>query len=189
MEFNSKIMALLSIPSLNTQYDSPKEIHTFLNSHGIFFDQWKCDIVFDDAATQDEILAAYSKDLVPFMENSGYKTADVISINATTENYSTLRTKFLAEHTHSEDEIRFFVDGKGLFWFNLENVPVFNLLCEAGDLISVPSGTKHWFDAGEKNPFVKAIRVFMDVSAWVPDYTNSGIELKFSNFIMPSREN
>lgn len=84
------------------------------------------------------------------MKNSGYKTADVISINATTENYNTLRTKFLAEHTHSEDEIRFFVDGKGLFWFNLEKVPVFNLLCEAGDLISVPAGTKHWFDAGEK---------------------------------------
>ena len=188
MEFNSKIMALLSIPSLNTQYESPKDIHTFLNSQGIFFDQWKCDIVFDDAATQEEILAAYSKDLVPFMKNSGYKTADVISINATTENYSTLRTKFLAEHTHSEDEIRFFVDGKGLFWFNLENVPVFNLLCEAGDLISVPAGTKHWFDAGEKNPFVKAIRIFMDVSAWVPNYTNSSIELDFLNFKMPNCE-
>ena len=72
-------MALLSIPSLNTQYDSPKEIHTFLNSHGIFFDQWKCDIVFDDAATQDEILAAYSKDLVPFMENSVVALIDMTS--------------------------------------------------------------------------------------------------------------
>ena len=69
MEFNTKIMALLSIPSLNTRYDNPKEIHTFLNSHGIFFDQWNCDIIFDDDATQEEILAAYSKDLVPFMKN------------------------------------------------------------------------------------------------------------------------
>ena len=188
MESNTKIMALLSIPSLNTRYDSSNEIYTFLNRHGIFFDQWKCDIVFDDTASQEEILAAYSKDLVSFMENSGYKTADVISINATTENYSTLRAKFLAEHTHSEDEIRFFVDGKGLFWFNLENVPVFNLLCEAGDLISVPAGTKHWFDAGEKNPFVKAIRIFMDHSAWVPNYTNSSIELDFLNFKMPNCE-
>ena len=180
-------MAILSIPSEQKQIVDLDEIHLFLKKHGIFFDQWICDILFDDNASQDEILAAYSKDLVPFMENSAYKTADVISINATTENYPTLRTKFLAEHTHSEDEIRFFVDGKGLFWFNLENKPVFNLLCEAGDLISVPAGTKHWFDAGEYFPFVKAIRVFMDKSAWVPDYTNSGMELKFLNFKMPSR--
>jgi 1,2-dihydroxy-3-keto-5-methylthiopentene dioxygenase len=179
-------MAILSIPSEQKQIVDLNEIHLFLKKHGIFFDQWICDILFDDNASQEEILAAYSKDLVPFMDNSVYKTADVISINATTENYAAMRTKFLAEHTHSEDEIRFFVDGKGLFWFNLETVPVFNLLCEAGDLISVPAGTKHWFDAGEFNPFVKAIRVFMDKSAWVPDYTNSGIELKFLNFKMPS---
>ena len=63
------------------------------------------------------------------------------------------------------------------------------MLCESGDLISVPVGTKHWFDAGEFNPFVKAIRVFMDKSGWVPDYTNSGIELNFLNFKIPSSEN
>ena len=182
-------MAILSIPSEQKQIIDLDEIYLFLKSHGIFFDQWICDIVFDDNASQEEILAAYSKDLVPFMNNSGYKTADVISINSATENYGALRTKFLAEHTHSEDEIRFFVDGKGLFWFNLENEPVFNVLCEAGDLISVPAGTKHWFDAGEFNPFVKAIRVFMDKSGWVPDYTNSGIELNFLNFKIPFSEN
>jgi 1,2-dihydroxy-3-keto-5-methylthiopentene dioxygenase len=121
------------------------------------------------------------------MKNGGYLTADVISINSLTENYKAIRNKFLAEHTHTEDEIRFFVDGTGLFWFNLENEPVFNLLCERGDLISVPAGTKHWFDAGEFNPFVKAIRIFIDMSGWVPHYTDSGIELKFHDFKIPAR--
>jgi 1,2-dihydroxy-3-keto-5-methylthiopentene dioxygenase len=116
------------------------------------------------------------------MEKGGYKTADVITINSLTENYDAIRTKFLAEHTHSEDEIRFFVDGQGLFWFNLETEPVFNLLCERGDLISVPEGTKHWFDAGENSPFVKAIRIFIDMSGWVPHYTESGIENEFKDF-------
>jgi 1,2-dihydroxy-3-keto-5-methylthiopentene dioxygenase len=102
-----------------------------------------------------------------------------------TENYDAIRSKFLAEHTHSEDEIRFFVDGKGIFWFNLETEPVFNLLCEKGDLISVPAGTKHWFDAGDNNPFVKAIRIFIDMSGWVPNYTESKLEQNFSNFKMP----
>jgi 1,2-dihydroxy-3-keto-5-methylthiopentene dioxygenase len=175
-------MAILSIPTKNYSNSDPKEILEFFNERGLYFDQWQCDVVFEDTATQEDILQAYSKDLFPFMENGGYETADVISINSLTENYEAIRKKFIAEHTHTEDEIRFFVDGQGIFWFNLENEPVFNLLCEKGDLISVPAGTKHWFDAGESNPFVKAIRIFIDMSGWVPYYTASGIELEFKDF-------
>ena len=175
-------MAVLSIPTKNYSTSDPKEILEFFNARGLYFDQWQCDVIFEDTATQEDILQAYSKDLFPFMENGGYQTADVISINSLTENYEAIRAKFLAEHTHTEDEIRFFVDGKGLFWFNLENESVFNLLCEKGDLISVPAGTKHWFDAGESCPFVKAIRIFIDMSGWVPHYTESGIENEFKDF-------
>jgi 1,2-dihydroxy-3-keto-5-methylthiopentene dioxygenase len=175
-------MAVLSIPTKNYSTSDPKEILEFFNARGLYFDQWQFDEVFEDTATQEDILQAYSKDLFPFMENGGYQTADVISINSLTENYEAIRAKFLAEHTHTEDEIRFFVDGQGLFWFNMENEPVFNLLCEKGDLISVPAGTKHWFDAGESNPFVKAIRIFIDMSGWVPHYTESGVENEFKDF-------
>jgi 1,2-dihydroxy-3-keto-5-methylthiopentene dioxygenase len=178
-------MAVLSIPEKKIELRDPKEIREFFNVRGIFFDQWSCDVIFDDRATQEEILAAYDKDLKPFMIQGGYLTADVISINKLTENYDAIRAKFLAEHTHSEDEIRFFVDGRGLFWFNLENEPVFNLLCEKGDLISVPEGTKHWFDAGESDPFVKAIRIFIDMSGWVPHYTGSALEKRFADFMVP----
>lgn len=178
-------MAILSIPEEKQQLDNPSDIRVFLNSRGIFFDQWTCSVEFEDSATQDTILAAYNRELAQFMKRGGYKTADVISINDLTENYDAIRAKFLAEHTHSEDEIRFFVDGKGLFWFHLEGEPIFNLLCEKGDLISVPAGTKHWFDAGESNPFVKAIRIFIDMSGWIPEYTHSKIEENFSDFKMP----
>ena len=172
-------MAVLSIPSLNQRITDPKEIRSYLTSLGVYFDQWTCNVEFQDTATQEEILAAYASDLNPFMKQGGYQTADVISINARTENYGAIRAKFLAEHIHTEDEIRFFVDGQGYFLFNLEGAPVFNLLCQKGDLISVPAGSKHWFDAGEINPFVKAIRIFIDQSGWVPHYTNSGIELQY----------
>jgi 1,2-dihydroxy-3-keto-5-methylthiopentene dioxygenase len=180
-------MAILSIPNQQVQLKDPQEIRAFMNQRGIFFDQWFCDVLFDDSASTEEILAAYAVDLDPFMKSGGYQTADVISINSSTENYAAIRAKFLAEHTHSEDEIRFFVDGQGLFWFHLENEDVFNLLCERGDLISVPAGTKHWFDAGEMDPFVKAIRIFIDMSGWVPEYTNSGKENEFLAFNIPNR--
>lgn len=173
-------MAVLTIPDEGITLTNPTEIKQFLNDKGVFFDQWSCSVEFSDSASSDEILAAYDIQLKPFMEAGGYQTADVISINQLTENYDAIRAKFLAEHTHSEDEIRFFVDGKGLFWFNLDKQPVFNLLCEQGDLISVPAGTKHWFDAGETNPFVKAIRIFIDMQGWIPEYTGSSIEQKYS---------
>lgn len=179
-------MAILSIPDKQLTETNPAAIRAFLNERNVFFDQWEADVVFSDTATPEEILAAYAKDLDPFMEAGGYKTADVITINHLTENYEAIRAKFLSEHTHSEDEIRFFVDGRGLFWFHLENGEVFNVLCEKGDLISVPEGVKHWFDAGEKDPFVKAIRIFIDMSGWVPVYTESGVEKRYRDFAVPS---
>lgn len=178
-------MAVLSIPELNFQTNDVTSIRAFFVERNIFFDQWSCDVEFQNSATQEEILSAYNKELVPFMQHGGYQTADVISINSETENYAAIRAKFIAEHIHTEDEIRFFVDGKGLFWFHLDNQPIFNLLCEKGDLISVPAGTKHWFDAGQENPFVKAIRIFIDMSGWVPHYTESTIEESFLDYKMP----
>jgi len=180
-------MAILTIPSEAKEIKNPSEIKTFMNQRGIFFDQWTCDVVFNDNASSEEILHAYKKDLDPFMQNGGYQTADVISIHSQTENYGAIRAKFLAEHKHTEDEIRFFVDGEGAFWFHLDSGEIFCLLCQKGDLISVPAGTKHWFDAGEENPFVKAIRIFIDMSGWVPHYTESGVEQKYLSYSVSSK--
>ena len=180
-------MAILSVPKTGLEIQDPASSQNYLKDLGVYFEQWHCDAIFSDTATQEEILAAYAKDLDPFMKNGGYLTADVISIHAQTPNYEAIRAKFLAEHIHTEDEIRFFVDGQGLFWFNLEGHDVFNVLCERGDLISVPAGTKHWFDAGETNPFVKAIRIFTDMSGWTPHYTEAGTEQNFSDFKIPTR--
>lgn len=173
-------MAVLNIPDQDFTTKDVATIKQFLNDRGVFFDQWEAEVSFEDSADQETILAAYSHALKPYMQSNGYETADVISINSQTPNYEAIRAKFLSEHIHTEDEVRFFVDGEGLFWFNLENnEPIFNVLCQAGDLISVPANTKHWFDAGEQNPFVKAIRIFIDMSGWVPHYTNSGIAEKY----------
>jgi 1,2-dihydroxy-3-keto-5-methylthiopentene dioxygenase len=175
-------MAILNIPDRAFSTPDPNFIRTFLNDRGIWFDQWEASEQLAVEADQETVLAAYSHVLQPFMQKNGYHTADVININATTPNYEALRQKFLSEHRHTEDEVRFFVDGKGAFWFNLDNGtdPVFNVVCEAGDLISVPANTRHWFDAGKENPFVKAIRIFIDQAGWVPHYTESGVDAQYN---------
>jgi 1,2-dihydroxy-3-keto-5-methylthiopentene dioxygenase len=55
---------------------------------------------------------------------------------------------------------------------------VFDAHCVQGDLISVPAGTRHWFDAGER-PFFTALRVFSDQSGWVAQYTGDDISDRF----------
>ena len=174
-------MAVLNIPDNNISISDSKSIRIFLNDLGIYFDQWEAAVEFSDDADQETILKAYEHVLKPYMNSNGYLVADVININSSTPNYEAVRAKFLAEHTHTEDEVRFFVDGQGYFWFNLEDgkTPIFNVLLQAGDLISVPANTKHWFDAGENDPFVKTIRIFIDQSGWVPLYTNSGVSEKY----------
>lgn len=175
-------MAILNIPDENKSTNNVEEIRSFLSERGVFFDQWEASIPLALDADQDTVLAAYKEVLTPYMDQNGYKTADVININAETPNYTAVRNKFLSEHTHTEDEVRFFVDGEGYFWFNLDNGkdPIFNVLCQAGDLISVPANTKHWFDAGKESPHVKAIRIFIDTTGWVPHYTESKIDVQYN---------
>lgn len=171
-------MAVLKIPDANVTIDNFKEIQSFLEARGIWHDHWKAEEVLSSDASQDEVLAAYARELKPFMERGGYKTADVINVHAETPNLPEIRTKFLAEHTHTEDEIRFFVDGEGIFWFHAGE-EVFSVTCHAGDLLSVPSNMTHWFDLGPKAN-VKVIRIFIDASGWIPNYTDSGIDKKYN---------
>lgn len=91
-----------------------------------------------------------------------------------------LRRKFLDEHTHSEDEVRFFVAGSGLFSLHLGS-QVFEVRCEQGDLISVPANTKHWFDMGPEPSFV-AIRLFTNPTGWVAHFTGNQIAIQFPRY-------
>jgi 1,2-dihydroxy-3-keto-5-methylthiopentene dioxygenase len=172
-------MAILLIPDQNREERDFQTIKSYLKSRGVWHDRWEAAIEFDSTADQDTILNAYAHVLKPYMASNGYQVADVLNVNANTPNLTALREKFLREHTHTEDEVRFFVDGQGIFWFNpADSGPVFCVVCRAGDLLSVPAGVRHWFDLGPE-PFVKVIRIFIDPSGWVPEYTESGIDQNY----------
>lgn len=173
-------MAILTIPDKRQVLDQPKDIRAYLNARGVIYEQWQAAIPLADDASQEDVLAAYAHQLEPYMSANGYRTADVIQVNPDTPNIEALRAKFLSEHTHTEDEVRFFVAGEGMFWFNMgEGEDVFCVTCQAGDLISVPANTRHWFDMGPKRR-VKAIRMFIDMSGWTPHYTGSGVDERYN---------
>ncbi|MBI3807032.1 MAG: cupin [Nitrospirae bacterium] len=173
-------MATLRIPDTNVTIPDPSAVRQFLGARGIVYERWSADRDLLSGATNEHVLDAYSYLLKPLMGKGGYRTADVISVDRDTPNLAEIREKFRREHTHSEDEVRVFVEGQGFFWFHKEgrDDEVFALLCEQGDLISVPANTKHWFDLGDP-PKVRAIRIFTDQAGWVPHYTNSGIDQRY----------
>jgi len=149
-----------------------------LGAIGVRFERWESPVSLSPEDSAEVILAAYKPYLDELMGEQGAGSADVIKMAPGNPNYGAMRAKFLAEHIHTEDEIRFFVHGGGHFVMHV-NGRVYDAYCEAGDLISVPANTRHWFDAGE-TPFFTALRVFTDTSGWVPHYTGDMISERFA---------
>jgi len=163
------------------------EIAGHLAAVGIRFEQWQAAEPVKAGDSSELVMAAYRADIDKLVADGGYQTVDVISLDASDPDTCApellakvpeLRAKFLSEHRHSEDEVRFFVDGQGLFSLHLGD-KVYEVLCQRGDLISVPANTPHWFDMGPRPKFV-AIRFFNNEEGWVANYTGSAIAESFS---------
>jgi 1,2-dihydroxy-3-keto-5-methylthiopentene dioxygenase len=148
-----------------------------LGAAGIRFERWKAEQDLPDDADADTIIAAYRAEIDRLIEERGYQTFDVVSMTPDHPEKSAFRSKFLEEHTHSEDEVRFFVRGQGLFVIHVDG-KVYSMLCERDDLISVPANTRHWFDMGP-NPSFTAIRVFDNPEGWVAKFTGDKIAARF----------
>ncbi len=149
-----------------------------LAAAGVRYEQWEASATLAEQPSQDEVIAAYKSDIDRLMETEGYQTVDVVSMVPDHPEKAVFRQKFLDEHCHSEDEVRFFVEGKGLFTLHIED-KVYEVLCTKGDLISVPANTPHWFDMGSQPRFV-AIRLFNNTEGWVANFTGSDIASRFS---------
>ena len=148
-----------------------------LDAVGVRFEQWEASQPIEPGASQDEVIAAYRGDIDRLMREEGYQAVDVISLKPDHPDRAALRRKFLNEHRHSEDEVRFFVAGAGQFTLHIDG-RVYEILCESGDLIGVPDGTRHWFDMSE-SPYFVAIRLFTNPAGWVADFTGDDIADRF----------
>jgi 1,2-dihydroxy-3-keto-5-methylthiopentene dioxygenase len=166
-------------------FSKHSDISRELGKVGVRFEQWEASKPVVPGATQEQVIEAYKADIDRLQREQGYQAVDVISLTPEHPDRATLRQKFLNEHTHSEDEVRFFVAGRGLFTLHIgENV--YEVLCEKGDLIGVPDGTRHWFDMSE-SPYFIAIRLFTNKEGWVANFTGSDIAQTFPRLPAESR--
>jgi 1,2-dihydroxy-3-keto-5-methylthiopentene dioxygenase len=171
-------MATLTFPQEGRVVEDPEEISRFLAEVGIWYGRFEGTDSLAEETGDQEILDAYQAHIERLMAEGGYVTADVINVKPETPGLEAMLNRFNKEHWHDEDEVRFIVDGRGLFHVHPNEGPVFSLEVVKGDMIRVPRGTHHWFDlCADKT--IRAIRLFQDPSGWTPHYTETGEETKF----------
>jgi 1,2-dihydroxy-3-keto-5-methylthiopentene dioxygenase len=158
-------------------------IGTELAKRDILFDRWPTKAGLDIRRPPQQILAQYSDRVDELNSDGRYKYVDVAALQPDDrdpgwhDTASAARSKFLAEHRHAEDEVRFFAAGRGCFYLHL-GPEVLAVVCEGGDLLSVPAGVRHWFDMGARPDFV-AIRFFQEEDGWIGHFTGDAIGERF----------
>lgn len=150
---------------------------------GVRFDRWQVQSAEPGELDPATVLASYADDVRALRHEGGYELVDVAhmtSVAADPESVAkaaAARAKFLDEHRHDEDEVRFFARGRGCFYLRLDG-HVHAVVCGAGDLLAVPAGTLHWFDTGTRPEFT-AVRFFEREDGWVGDFSGDRISGRF----------
>lgn len=129
--------------------------------------------VRDAGPALESALAAYAPELALLRERLAVRSIDRVTLRPGHADWPRLRAAFLAEHTHAEPEIRFFLGGTGLFLLR-DGDGFLSLLCEAGDWVAVPAGLPHRFDGGEVPDF-DALRLFGSPQGWAARPTGAAV--------------
>ena len=178
-----QVMADADADKVRLRTDDARRIGNELAGRGIVFDRRPIASDVDASEPPERILANHADQVAAINSDDRYRHIDVAALRADRSDpdwhatAAAARSKFLAEHRHAEDEVRFFVAGRACFYLHLEP-EVFAVVCESGDLLTVPAGTRHWFDMGS-DPEFAAIRFFEQPDGWIGDFTGDPIGERF----------
>jgi 1,2-dihydroxy-3-keto-5-methylthiopentene dioxygenase len=160
--------------------DEAMRIREALARINVRFERWAASRPLASTVQDDDVLAAYQPEIRRLEQAHAFRSIDVLRCLPDHPEKDQLRAKFLAEHTHDDDEVRFFVEGAAMFYLHAA-ARVHMVLCERDDLISVPAGMRHWFDMGP-DPHFTVIRLFTTPDGWVARFTGDPIATRFPAF-------
>ena len=143
-----------------------KEIKSLLEKYGLYSEFWKPDVT--DSGNSDPLIK-YKTQIETLKKKLNYASADCCSLDKSNPNLDKMLKPFMEEHHHTDDEVRFTVEGEGIFGVNPITDPSFEVYVEAGDLLIVPAMTRHWFELTDKKK-ICCIRIFKENPRWEAVY-------------------
>ncbi|WP_010283262.1 1,2-dihydroxy-3-keto-5-methylthiopentene dioxygenase [Bacillus timonensis] len=168
-------MANIHLRNTGKRVEGQEEVAAFLQNQGVLYEHWNtsklpaelignCKI---NDEQKEQILSIYEEEIKSLGERNGYQKWDVIALSDETPNLEELLKKFEQVHVHTEDEVRAIVAGHGIFVIKGSGeTGYFDVELEAGDVISVPVDTPHFFTLMDDREVV-AVRLFIDPAGWV----------------------
>src|SRR5258706_16098998 len=108
-------MAKFHVRHENRPLTADSEARDHLAAIGITYEHWTPIHALSEGAAANEVLAAYAPEIERLKAEGGYVTADVIDVIPTTPGLDAMLNRFNSEHCHDEDEVRFILEGRGLF--------------------------------------------------------------------------
>lgn len=176
-------MAILQLERGETLTDSVS-IDDYLNRLGVQIDRWSLgeDRLTHSLLAQPRLDEVQKESVLRSLDHyfealEGYEARDLIVLNPETPNLEELLAKFSRPHTHADDEVRYIVDGEGVFGFVCPDGSQMELTIQPEEYINVPPGTEHWFYLTSLRR-IKAVRYFADTTGWTPDYTDTVIRMQ-----------
>lgn len=160
-----------------TATDEPRRIQSELAEIGVAFERWDAPFALPPHIEPDAVMKLYTPTINRLKVGGGYSTCDVVRVLPTSPKAAELRATFLEEHTHEDDEVRFFIEGGGTFFLRSDS-KVLELRAHRGDLIRIPGGKRHWYDCGLP-PFFTALRLFTRPEGWIGAFTGDRIAARF----------
>ena len=181
-------MAILKLED-GTLYTDLQLIKDELASLNITLNYWSVgnnpqlrELLAKDSLSQDEkevVLQGLDGYFEQLKQTEGYKSRDLIVLNPDIPNLDELLAKFQPVHFHADNEVRYIIDGEGIFGFVRPDGSQVELTIQPEEYINVPAGAEHWFHLTSARR-VKAVRYFSNTEGWVPEYTGTEISYQLT---------
>jgi 1,2-dihydroxy-3-keto-5-methylthiopentene dioxygenase len=171
-------MATLTFRNSKRTVTDRAEVEKVLKAANVIYEVWGTERLPKDLSSRNlgdaekqALLKAFDADIQRLYRERGYKTADVVTLYPDTPNIDAMLAKFDKNHFHTDDEVRFIVQGRGVFTLFPKDGEPIDAELHPGDFITVPANYKHYFTlCADKQ--ITAIRIFTDPAGWVANYTD-----------------
>ena len=127
-----------------------------------------------NAEEQATVVQAVGASVADACATHGYHSRDLVVLHPATPGLEAALQRFDQPHTHADDEVRYILEGEGIFGF-LDAQGEERVVCvRAGDYLRVPAGVEHRFTLTAARR-IKALRLFADTAGWAAHYTQRAV--------------